>query len=184
MSGDTYPFPSQPPTRPARRPWVSIPTLIGSSIVLTGLLAGVYYGWAVSVMPGIRQSSDRTAVEALWQMNRAIQNPVFLLSFLGAPALSLWLLIRARRGGSGTMLRWIIAGFALNLLGLLITFAFNIPLNNALDKAGNPAHHVNYAATRHHFEHPWVAWNIVRTVVTTAALCCLARVAFLRSRSS
>src|SRR5882757_2345629 len=171
------------PVQPAARQRVSTNVLIGVGVVLTGLLAGVYYGWAVSVMPGMRQSSDRTAVEALWQMNRAIQNPVFFLSLAGAPIASLWLLIRARRGGSSEYLRWIAAGFALNALGLLITAAFNIPLNNTLDKAGDPARVSNLAAARDNFENPWIAWNIVRRIVTTAAFCCLARVAFLRARS-
>jgi uncharacterized membrane protein len=75
------------------------------------------------------------------------------------------------------------AGFGLNVLGLLISFAFNIPLNNTLDKAGDPARMTDIAAVRDHFENPWIAWNIVRTVVTTAAFGCLARVAFLRART-
>jgi len=171
------------PVQPAARQRVSTNVLIGVGVVLTGLLAGLYYGWAVSVMPGLRQASDRTTVEALWQMNRAIQNPVFFVSFAGAPILSLWALIRARRGGSSENLRWVAVAFALNALGLLVTIAFNIPLNNKLDKAFGPTHPGNLAATRHHFENPWIAWNIVRTIVTTAAFCCLARVAFLRTRS-
>jgi len=64
----------------------------------------------------------------------------------------------------------------LNALGLLITAGLNIPLNNQLDKA----HDV--ASARHDFENPWIAWNIVRTLVTTAAFACLVRVPFLRSR--
>src|SRR5882757_3196120 len=106
------------PVQPAARQRVSTNVLIGVGVVLTGLLAGLYYGWAVSVMPGLRQASDRTTVEALWQMNRAIQNPVFFVSFAGAPILSLWTLIRARRGGSSENLRWVAVAFALNALGL------------------------------------------------------------------
>jgi uncharacterized membrane protein len=181
MSHNTLTYPTQQSVVARKR--ISTNLLVGVAVITTGLLAGVYYGWAVSVMPGMRQSSDPTAVEALWQMNRAIQNPMFFLSFAGAPIVSLWLLLRARRSVSGEALRWIAAGFALNALGLLITAAFNIPLNNALDKAFTPAHPGNLAATRHHFENPWIAWNIVRTLVTTAALCCLARVAFLRART-
>jgi len=171
------------PAPPAARQRVSTNVLIGVGVVLTGLLAGLYYGFAVSVMPALHRSSDRTMVEAMWEINRVIQNPVFFLSFAGAPIASLWLLIRARRGGSPEYLRWIAVGFALNALGLLITIAFNIPLNNTLDKAGDPARVSNLAAARDNFENPWIAWNIVRTIVTTAAFCCLARVAFLRPRS-
>jgi len=163
-------------TRPAQR--VSSNLLLGGAIGTTGLLAGLYYGYAVSVMPGLHRAGDQTMVEAMQQIDRAIQNPVFFISFLGAPALSLWALIRARRGQSNEALKWIMAGFALNALGLLITAGLNIPLNNQLDKAKN------VAAARHDFENPWIAWNIVRTLVTTAAFACLARVPFLRSRTS
>jgi uncharacterized membrane protein len=161
-------------TRPAQR--VSSNLLIGGAIGTTGLLAGLYYSYAVSVMPGLHRASDQTMVQAMQEINRAIQNPVFFISFMGAPALSLWALIRARRGESNETLKWIIAGFALNALGLLITAGLNIPLNNQLDKAKN------VATARHDFENPWIAWNIVRTLVTTAAFACLVRVPFLRSR--
>jgi uncharacterized membrane protein len=163
-------------TRPAHR--VSSDILVGGAIGTTGLLAGLYYGYAVSVMPGLHRAGDQTMVEAMQEIDRAIQNPVFFLSFLGAPALSLWALIRARRGQSNETLKWVVAGFALNALGLLITAGLNIPLNNQLDKA----HDV--AAARRDYENPWIAWNIVRTLVTTAAFACLVRVPFLRSRAS
>ena len=49
---------------------------------------------------------------------------------------------------------------------LLVTFVFNIPLNNALADGG----------TRAAFENPWVLWNIVRTLTGTAGFVCLLRV--------
>jgi len=70
-------------TRPARR--VSSNLLLGSAIGTTGLLAGLYYGYAVSVMPGLHRASDQTMVEAMQEIDRAIQNPVFFISCLGAP---------------------------------------------------------------------------------------------------
>ena len=45
------------------------------------------YAWASGVMPGLAQTDDRTFVVAIQEMNRAIVNPVFLLSFLGAPVI-------------------------------------------------------------------------------------------------
>ena len=54
-----------------------------------GLLAGVFYTFAVSVMPGLARSDDRTFVAAMQQINVAIQNPWFSLTFLGTPVLIL-----------------------------------------------------------------------------------------------
>ncbi len=62
--------------------------ILPAAIVLGGLQAGTYYTWASGVLPGLARVDDRTFVHAMQQMNVAIVNPVFLLSFLGAPALA------------------------------------------------------------------------------------------------
>ena len=62
------------------------------AVLANGLQAGTYYTWATGVMPGLGRTDDRTFVHAMQEMNVAIVNPVFLLSFLGAPA-------PGRRGG-------------------------------------------------------------------------------------
>jgi len=95
-----------------------------------------------------------------------------LLSFVGAPALTLAALILARRSGSRGVVRWTLAALVLCMVGLLVTGALNIPLNHELADAGDPARIAGLAAVRDDFEDPWVAWNIVRTVAFTAALGC------------
>ncbi len=50
-----------------------------------------------------------------------------------------------------------------------------MPLNDQLAAAGDPHRLADPAAVRHTFEQPWVLWNTVRTVASTAALGCLAR---------
>jgi uncharacterized membrane protein len=49
----------------------------------------------------------------------------------------------------------------------------NVPLNDELGDAGSPDRIADLAAVRDDFEDPWVAWNIVRTLVVTGALVCL-----------
>ena len=156
--------------------------VLGAATITTGLLAGLYYGWAVSVMPGFQNAGDRTVVDGIQQMNIAIQNPAFFASFMGAPALATWAWLSERRRGSSTATRWLLAGAALNLAGLVVTFAFNIPLNDELDRAGDPATIANVAQVRDDFETPWVAWNIVRTVLTVGAFGALAKGVFSRGR--
>lgn len=56
----------------------------------------------------------------------------------------------------------------------VITFAANIPLNERLDKAGDPARIMDLAAVRADFESTWMAWHIVRTLANIAAFACLA----------
>ena len=56
----------------------------------------------------------------------------------------------------------------------------HFPLNEELERAGDPARIENLAEVRDDFETPWVVWNVVRTLVTTGALGCLAWALVLR----
>jgi uncharacterized membrane protein len=124
--------------------------------ILSGLLAGVYFAYAVSVMPALHAMDDKTFVEVMNKINVVIVNPLFLLAFLGAPLVSAALLIWNREPLA-------IAVAVLGVVTLVISFAFNIPLNDALAAGG----------TREAFENPWVLWNIVRTVTATGCFVCL-----------
>ncbi|MFJ9814319.1 DUF1772 domain-containing protein [Streptomyces sp. NPDC101151] len=140
--------------------------VLGAATITMGLIAGVFYVFACAVMPALARSDDRTYVEVMRNINDVIQNPVFFLSFMGALVLtgaSAWQLRGSAPG------RWVWAALAAYALAFLVTVAFNIPLNNGLAGQGDPA------SLREHFEGPWVAWNVVRTVLSTVALGCLAR---------
>lgn len=136
-----------------------------AALVAAGLIAGLFYAYACSVMPGIARGDDKTFVEAMRGINVAIVNPVFMLTFLGAPLLAgvaVFLNLGSRS------LPWVIAGFVFLLAMIVITGVVNIPLNNALDSGGD-----DYAAVRAKFEAVWVRWNVLRAVVSTAGFGCL-----------
>jgi uncharacterized membrane protein len=111
-----------------------------------------------------------------------IENPAFFLAFLGAPALAVAALVQARSSGQPKIAGWIIAALALYTVMVVITFAVNIPLNDDLEQAGDPAQIENIAEVRDDFVTPWVAWDIVRTVVTIAAFGALTWALVLRAR--
>ena len=134
-----------------------------SATVLTGLLGGLYYSYAVSVMPGLAKLDDRAFALAMNHINVAIVNPVFMLSFLGAPAVTVVAAIVELRRGTRASAGWVGGAAVLNLIGLGITAALNIPLNDQLAADSNRAA----------FESSWVIWNDVRTVVTAGALVAL-----------
>jgi uncharacterized membrane protein len=53
--------------------------------------------------------------------------------------------------------------------------AVHLPLNDAIKEAGDPDRITDLAAVRERFdESRWVAWNVVRAVLSTAAVGCLA----------
>src|SRR5687768_4659583 len=54
---------------------------------LTGLMAGLFFAWSVSVTPGIGKLPDKEYLASFQTMNRAIINPLFLICFLGTAVL-------------------------------------------------------------------------------------------------
>ena len=150
-----------------------------AAVIAMGLLTGLFYAFDVAVMPGLTAADDRTLVDALQQM---IDLPAFPLTLFAAPALAAVALVQAYRSGSAKTGRWIIAAVAFYTVMVLVTVVVHFPLNEALMKAGDPANIENLAAVRDDFVTPWVAWNIVRTLALTAALCCLAWALVLRGR--
>jgi uncharacterized membrane protein len=151
------------------------PILLTASLAC-GLQAGTYYTWASGVMPGLARVDDRTFVHAMQQMNIAIVNPVFMLTFLGAPALA----ALAIAATDGSARKWVIAGAVLAVATVVITGAGNIPLNNALDAAGPIDKIADLGAVREAFESDWVRLNIARVVTSTASLGCLVWAALRR----
>jgi uncharacterized membrane protein len=62
--------------------------------------------------------------------------------------------------------------------------AFNVPLTDQLANAADTSTLADSAGVRASFEGPWVAWNIVRTVTSTAAAGCLAYALLLHGAAS
>lgn len=144
--------------------------------LFTGLMAGLLFAWQVSVIPGIRKLNDAGYLAAMQQMNKAIQNPVFLLVFLGAPALliiSAWLQYRAEANNRFWLL---LAAVIIYLAGVLaVTALGNIPLNNKLEafniNGATPEHLQNMRAS---FETRWNPLHLVRTIAAVTSFILLA----------
>lgn len=135
------------------------PVLLAATVA-AGLQAGTYYTWACGVMPGLAKVDDHSFTTTLNHVNVAIVNPVFMLTFLGAPALAAAAVVVSPSGARG----WAIAGLVLALGTVAVTAAGNVPLNDALAAGGSRAD----------FETAWVRWNVVRTLTSTGALAALA----------
>jgi uncharacterized membrane protein len=148
--------------------------LIAATITM-GLVAGVFFAYANSIMPGLRKTDDLTFVGAFQALDRAIINPIFMACFFGA------LVLTGLGAGlqidvdNHSVLPWAAVAFVLYLAAVIITLAVNVPLNDAIKAAGNPDRVDDLAAVRSRFsEAKWAAWNVVRALVSTAAFGCLA----------
>src|SRR6476660_6685482 len=83
------------------------PILLAATVA-AGLQAGTYYTWASGVMPGLARGDDRSFVATMQNMNVAIVNPAFMLSFLGAPLLAGAAIVTSNSSARP----WVIAGMA------------------------------------------------------------------------
>lgn len=146
--------------------------LLVASILTTGLVAGLFYAFSCAVMPGLRRTDDAVLVATMTAVNRAIQNPVFAVAFVGTPLLSGGALAAGLVDRS-PVVPWTLASLVLYLVMLAITAARNVPLNTALDRHSRQ-HATDDAQARRAFERPWSRWNTARTLLTTAALACSA----------
>ncbi|MFI1397845.1 DUF1772 domain-containing protein [Streptomyces sp. NPDC020681] len=155
--------------------------VLGAATVTSGLMAGVFFAYATSVMPGLGRSDDRTFIEVMQNIDDAIYNPVFFAAFLGALALTALGAWQQRRAASRG---WVFAALVLYAAAFLVTVGVNVPLNDDLVAAGDPERIADPGAVRETFEDPWIAWNIVRTVLSTAALVCLWRATALVRQAS
>ncbi|WP_329391962.1 DUF1772 domain-containing protein (plasmid) [Streptomyces sp. NBC_01351] len=153
-------------------------TLVAATVG-TGLMAGLYFAFDISVMPGLGRGDDHTYVTAMRNMNEAIDNGLFGLLFLGAFLATGVAAAQQQRGGRPDAARWGWVAFALYGLSLLVTAIVNIPLNNQLARAG-----ADVSAARSRFGGRWTSGNVVRTVACTAALAALGRVMTLHGRAS
>jgi uncharacterized membrane protein len=143
--------------------------LLVITTTITGLTAGLFYSWSVSVTPGIGRLGDREYLASFQAMNRAILNPVFMICFLGTAVM----LPIATFTNYGTQRFWLLLGAAIcYLVGVFgLTFVGNIPLNNALDKLNIASSTADQLATfRAQFENKWNTLNHIRSVANTAAL--------------
>ncbi len=165
------------------RSW-QVVTLLPATLTM-GLTAGVFGLYAHTIMRGLHGTDDRTFVGAFQAIDRAIINPLFMLTFFGALVLSGVAAVLYLRDDDHSVLPCVAMAFGLYLAAVIITMAVHVPLNDDIKAAGDPDSIVNLGAVRDAFhETRWVAWNIVRTIATTAAFVCLAWALVLHGRAT
>jgi uncharacterized membrane protein len=147
--------------------------LIAATINM-GVMAGVFQLYAYAIMPGLGRTNDRTFVGAFQAIDTAIINPVFMGNFFGALLFTGLAAVLHIGSDERSVLPWAAAALVMYVAVVVLTIAINVPLNDAIKAAGDPDR-IDVAAVRGRFdEAKWNRWNLVRAVLTTIALACLA----------
>ncbi|MFD6181314.1 DUF1772 domain-containing protein [Streptomyces goshikiensis] len=170
-------------TNPGRSTRVATALLLVAT-VLVGLMAGLFFAFDVSVMPGLAKADERTYVTAMQNFNAAIDgNALFGTAFVVALLTAAASAVMEFRGGRRQVAVWVGAAAVAYLVVLVITFAVNIPLNNELAGAGDAAKLTDFGLVDR-FKGTWATANIARTLLCTAALTALARALMLYGRAT
>lgn len=144
--------------------------------LLLALISGLFYAYSCSVNPGLGRLSDSHYLKAMQSINRAILNPIFFLSFIGALCMlpiATWAAFKT--GGTDVAFYLLLAGFIIYALGVFgVTALGNVPLNEMLDKfdiASAMEHEIQ--EKRLSFEALWNKFHSIRTWANLAALVCV-----------
>ena len=138
----------------------------------TALMAGLFYAYSCSVNLGLGRLPDAEYIAAMQSINRAIQNPVFFISFFGTLILlPLSTYLHFERPPSMRFWFLLIATVIYFIGAFGVTVAGNIPLNDALDRFNlQTASQATIAAQRVLFENRWNNLNTIRTVASTITI--------------
>ncbi|WP_317620194.1 DUF1772 domain-containing protein [Streptomyces sp. CBMA156] len=154
-----------------------------AATVTCGLTAGLFYAYACSVMPALARVEDRTFIEVMQRVNVAILNGWFVLGFVGALLATAAAVALHLPSDGHDVLPATIAALVLYVAMIGVTRSVNIPLNDELAKAGSAQRITDPAGVRGRFEARWVRFNVLRALLSTGALACLAWALILNGHS-
>ena len=142
--------------------------ILYGAVVLTGLSAGLFYAWSVSVIPGTQRIVDSTYLETMQSINRAILNPRFFLVFFGSLVfLGLGSIYEFHT--SKLAFAFMLAASIFYLLGTVgVTGLGNVPLNNQLENVTPEGGELVWS----HYLSKWTFWNHIRTTAAMIAALC------------
>jgi uncharacterized membrane protein len=138
------------------------------AIVGCVLMAGVFLAFSTFIMNALARLKPSQGMAVMQAINITVINPLFMTVFLGTGITCLLLVIYALFHWQQPGVAMLLMGSQLYLIGtLVVSIAFNIPLNEALakvepDSVAGESFWATYLAN-------WTAWNHLRTITSVAA---------------
>ena len=140
--------------------------ILALAVLLTGIMAGIFFTWSNAVKPGIGKLSDLEYLNSLQSMNRVILNKSFLFLFIGA-IIAVALVPIFHFHTYPNKIFWLfMCIFLIYWAGVFgVTVFGNIPLNEILDKSNLEAMGMKeIISLRRTIEFKWNNFNLIRSI--------------------
>lgn len=133
-----------------------------------GLMAGVFFAFSTFVMSALGRLQPKEGIIAMQSVNITAINPWFMLALFGTALACLWIAIASLSNLDKPGNIYLLIGSIIYLIGtILVTIAFNVPLNDALAIA-NPDSTEGANLWARYLTN-WTLWNHVRTITSLGA---------------
>ena len=141
--------------------------LILTSLLLSAAIFGFFYAWVCSTMWGLDAADPRIAIQAMQAMNASVRNAVFAPAFFGTPVvLAITAFALKRQGFVKAAVLFGVSSFVYFLLGLGLTMAVNVPMNEALATITIPIDLEEARQVWMDYSPKWQFWNQTRTIAS------------------
>jgi uncharacterized membrane protein len=138
------------------------------TIIAAGINSGAFFAFSNFVMGGLGRLAPAEGARAMQQINRGAPNPAFVATLMGGGLTGLVLAITAT-GEPGAA--WQVGGGLLSVASAVITVAFHVPRNDALDRVEADSAHGQ--ALWAEYLVSWTRGNHVRTLTSALSMACL-----------
>ena len=140
-------------------------TLIAWPVAISsGLMAGTYFAFSSFIMQSLSALDDVEGMRAMNAINEVILRSPFMPLFFGSAVFALALVGAGFWAWGEPNSLWATAAGSIYVIGMFgVTAVFNVPLNNALAKAGCESNPEQVWA---HYCTVWTRWNSVRAVAS------------------
>jgi len=142
--------------------------LVFCAAIGCGLTAGIFFAFSTFVMQALALQPPTPGIAAMQSINITVINPWFIAAFFGPAVAGIVLTILTLRQWEQPGAFYLLAGTVLYLLGTIgVTFAGNIPLNDALAIVNPDSAEGAMLWTKYLTD--WTFWNHVRTIAAFLA---------------
>ncbi|MGH1539556.1 MAG: DUF1772 domain-containing protein [Arenicella sp.] len=137
-----------------------------------GLISGFFLTFSDFLMRSLKLANAEAGIEVMQIINREVWKSTTMVLLWSMVALSLFLSVYAYFELTGSMALFTMTGGIVYLLGVfVISFRFNVPMNNQLDRMEKSS-----VETTNYWEDsyvgPWVFWNYIRALKAGIAAVC------------